>query len=293
MRVTAADEPTTERCLDRLPLFYRALRANPSVGELLTDAALLGCRECGFARGLVVGVEDGHLSAAGSDALADPASDALRRKVLARPIPLLRGTEEGDQVRSPFGGHHGELPSELARALELEQYVIAPIAPEGPVLALLVLDRPEPAVTAVGNLIVRAFAAILAMAYEHVVLKSRVATLSAEIRHCNASTEALVREVLHAPVSLLPASGFGPTQARFDVPMRAIPAELAELFSEAEMRIVALLVEGLSNRQIAAELIVSPETVKSHVRRILRKLDASSRVEAVTRVLRWAEEARS
>ena len=49
-------------------------------------------------------------------------------------------------------------------------------------------------------------------------------------------------------------------------------------------REVALLVErGLTNRQIASELSISERTVENHVRRILKKLDFSSR----TRLAAW------
>jgi NarL family two-component system response regulator LiaR len=53
-----------------------------------------------------------------------------------------------------------------------------------------------------------------------------------------------------------------------------------------ERTVLALMVEGLNNTQIAARLTVSPSTVKSHVSNILSKLGAASRTEAVTLALR-------
>lgn len=52
--------------------------------------------------------------------------------------------------------------------------------------------------------------------------------------------------------------------------------------SERELEVLALLVEGLNNRQIAERLTLSQSTVKFHVSSILGKLGASSRTEAVS-----------
>jgi DNA-binding NarL/FixJ family response regulator len=48
-----------------------------------------------------------------------------------------------------------------------------------------------------------------------------------------------------------------------------------------EQKVLELLARGLSNREIGARLYVSETTVKFHVRNIMRKLEASSRAEAV------------
>jgi NarL family two-component system response regulator LiaR len=56
--------------------------------------------------------------------------------------------------------------------------------------------------------------------------------------------------------------------------------------TEREREVLALMVEGLNNKQIAIKLTVSPSTVKSHVSNILFKLSVVSRTEAVTLALR-------
>ena len=48
-----------------------------------------------------------------------------------------------------------------------------------------------------------------------------------------------------------------------------------------EREVLSLMVRGLNNREIARELVVSPSTVKFHVSRILMKLEATGRTEAV------------
>lgn len=56
--------------------------------------------------------------------------------------------------------------------------------------------------------------------------------------------------------------------------------------TERERAVLALMVDGLNNTQIAAKLTVSPSTIKSHVSNILSKFGVASRTEAVTLALR-------
>ena len=51
--------------------------------------------------------------------------------------------------------------------------------------------------------------------------------------------------------------------------------------SEREQDVLALLAGGLSNKEIAARLNVSPNTVKTHVARLFEKLGARRRTEAI------------
>ena len=59
----------------------------------------------------------------------------------------------------------------------------------------------------------------------------------------------------------------------------AVPAELATAgVSSREMDVLLLLAEGLTNRQIAGRLYLSPRTVEKHVERLLAKTDSPNRV---------------
>jgi len=51
-----------------------------------------------------------------------------------------------------------------------------------------------------------------------------------------------------------------------------------QMLSPREQQVAALICQNYTNRQIAARLSISPETVKSHIRHLLPKLDASSKV---------------
>jgi DNA-binding NarL/FixJ family response regulator len=47
-----------------------------------------------------------------------------------------------------------------------------------------------------------------------------------------------------------------------------------------EVEVLRLLARGLSNKQIAQQLVISPKTAGSHVEHIYRKIDASNRAQA-------------
>jgi DNA-binding NarL/FixJ family response regulator len=56
-----------------------------------------------------------------------------------------------------------------------------------------------------------------------------------------------------------------------------------------EREVLALVATGISNKGIARQLQVSPNTIKFHIAAILDKLDASTRAEAVAAALRNGE----
>jgi DNA-binding NarL/FixJ family response regulator len=61
-----------------------------------------------------------------------------------------------------------------------------------------------------------------------------------------------------------------------------------DMLTSREREILQLLADGMSNADVAGKLFISQETVKSHVRHILAKLEADTRTHAVAIALRDA-----
>jgi LuxR family maltose regulon positive regulatory protein len=64
---------------------------------------------------------------------------------------------------------------------------------------------------------------------------------------------------------------------------QASGGEIFELPTEAKVAVLRLLATDLSTREIGGELFLSPNTVRSHIRAIYRKLGVGSRADAVAR----------
>jgi len=62
---------------------------------------------------------------------------------------------------------------------------------------------------------------------------------------------------------------------------KAVVEEPSALLSDREQEVLACLADGLTTSQIAGRLYISENTVKTHIRHILDKLEASNRTEAV------------
>ncbi|MEN0088044.1 MAG: response regulator transcription factor, partial [Pseudomonadota bacterium] len=100
---------------------------------------------------------------------------------------------------------------------------------------------------------------------------------SAPLDDIRAGMEAVLAGDVWAPADL--------NDGEDDPETKAAMAELASLTPQ-QSRVLAMIAEGLLNKQIAYELSVSEATVKAHVSAVLQKLDVDSRTQAVIKLSR-------
>jgi two-component system NarL family response regulator len=87
----------------------------------------------------------------------------------------------------------------------------------------------------------------------------------------------------HSLISPLMASKL---LVEFNVLSRRVEDEHAPRLTGREIEVLRLVARGMSNKEIAAELVIAENTVKNHVRNILEKLQLRSRMEAAMYAVR-------
>jgi RNA polymerase sigma factor (sigma-70 family) len=68
--------------------------------------------------------------------------------------------------------------------------------------------------------------------------------------------------------------------------LASVESEKMPQLTKREREVLRALSDGLTNEQIGKQLFLSPETVRTHVQKAMRKLEADTRTQAVALALR-------
>jgi DNA-binding CsgD family transcriptional regulator len=183
----------------------------------------------------------------------------------------------------------------FTRSIEVSKtpcYVAAPITPAGRLVGVLYADR-YPTGRMVDELdrdMLWAFAEDFGRIYERVVLIERMRAQHAQINKAFEFAESMMSSLSNAEIELSRTpEGRMPGGDEPELGTPAPPASVEELLTTREAEVLAMMVRGASNAVIAERLIIKEGTVKSHVKHILRKLDAVNRAEAISRYMGRAD----
>lgn len=248
------------------------------------------CRALGFSRALISRVKwsiwvPEVLEVRGGDA---PQAEIFRAFVERNTIPLSHMLMESALVRRGIPVLVTDARADprtykpIVDAAGSDSYVAAPIIPAGRVIGFLHADRygQELPVSTVDRDHLWLFAEHFGLLYERAILVGRLEKQRLELRRrLTSATETIDRlcleEIELARDEVPPEiDARGPVLSRVD-----------DLLTRREREVLELMVRGATNARIAAELVITEGTVKSHVKRILRKLRVHNRAEAVVRYL--------
>ncbi len=290
------------RRLDTLGSVHAALarlRELRTVDAIIARASVEACAACGFDRAVVYRVRGAELIAESFHIVGDSSAAALllefsrdlplkleqeshEREMIRRRIPMC----VHDAMTNPQGFHP------QAEVYDVHSYVAAPIMPEGRVIGFVHADhRMKPRrVDDFDRDALWAFAEGLGFAIERVRLTERLRAQSDELQHLLRRASAVVGDYLDAEVEIVSADGQAGAATRTAEALlaggMAVENEVEAALSRREREVLALVAQGASNAQIAAQLVIADETAKTHVKRILRKLGVNNRVEAAAMWLR-------
>jgi DNA-binding CsgD family transcriptional regulator len=177
----------------------------------------------------------------------------------------------------------------LAATTQARSYVAAPIMPERRVIGFLHADcyMRRRHVDEFCRDVLWMFAQGVGYAFQRTVLSERLHALRAEVGRLTFDITKMTDDLVDAEVEVTPIDRENVAMVRSaDTTFAAGHAPAGSALTRREIDVLRLMATGETNAGIAARLIISEGTVKSHVKHILRKLGAANRAEAVCRYLR-------
>lgn len=270
---------------------FRSFASLPS----LLQGAPQGLHRLGLRRVLFSRVEHGRWIATSSSVVDDP---ELAREMVRvgqeRPGVLTGAMIESEMVRrrtpilvrDPMD--NPRVHPELKQLVQTSAYVSAPVMARGSIVGLLHADEniDTHSVGFFDRDIMGMFAEGLGFAIERTMFYERLQGLRYKLNEHTSAVNDLIDEFVDADVQMM-TSGIEEHHPRRNHYVRELPQmDVGEIgtgsLTRREREVLHHMALGETNLQIASALFVSVGTVKSHVKRILRKLDAANRAEAVS-----------
>lgn len=254
-----------------------------TVEQIFKAGAKAVC-DLGFDRAIVSRLEESMwttevIHVAGDEAWADEILEAGKHA----PQKIVAGLPEQELVRRRRPiivmdvQERAQVHKAVAEVSASRAYVAAPIAPGGEVIGFLHGDRVLHSgdLTAFDRDLLGLFAQGFSFAVERAVLYQDIRNLQTQARAVAATLEAAAsgRYASDEP-------GAAPTSAPITINQHYY---YDSPLTRRELDVLKLMANGDTNQRIARRLVISEGTVKSHVKHVLRKLNAANRAEAVAR----------
>ncbi|MFE7033270.1 LuxR C-terminal-related transcriptional regulator [Streptomyces sp. NPDC057621] len=278
------------RRLDAVEAGLSPLRKLRHPEELLNRACETVLNSCGFDRVMLSRVEGSVWRPWKSRAVTDREPErAFREWMRGVPeIQLDHLTLESEMVRChrpalvTDGEHDPRVHRPLLEASGLRSYVAAPLMPAGRVIGFLHADHASAPVTSLDLDVLWAFTRAFGQLFERTVLLARLGEQRAKVQAAMETLGNVLGDLASAEIELIPRASATASDSRTDrPPVHSSSAALESLLTPRELEVLSLMATGATNDRIAEQLVISNGTVKSHVKRILRKLRAENRGEAI------------
>jgi DNA-binding CsgD family transcriptional regulator len=284
--------------LDALEAGLAPLRWIQDPDDLLCKACEAVVHSCGFDRALLSRVEGSTWRPWKSYAITDrPPERRFRAWMETTPeIPLDHLLLESELVRrhapalvtAPESDPRVYRP--LIEASGLQSYVAAPLMPTGRVIGFLHADYENAVVDELDKDMLWAFAESFGHIFERAVLLRRLRDQREQVHEAMQTVERVLEELASAEIEL---AGRAVQSGASTAPRHLLPglspapgSRIDSLLTPRELEVLTLMATGATNSRIAEQLVITDGTVKSHVKRILRKLRSANRAEAIARYLR-------
>jgi DNA-binding CsgD family transcriptional regulator len=291
-----ADEREQRGCIETLAEISQAIQRLSTVegpAELIRAAPAELCAACKFTRAMISRVRGSlwtpevlHI-VEGADTQGGA---AFKSFVENADIPLAHMLLETDLVRRRIPALVSEPATDprtykgLVEVSRTTSFVATPIMPTRRVIGFMHADRYGGSdVDEIDRENIWIFAEHFGLLFERAVLIDRLTRQRGALRSAFATAAAQVDEIVTSDIEL--TRNEAPTEASLSTMYTNDSSRLAALLTAREREVLELMASGATNALIASQLVVSEGTVKSHVKRILRKLHVGNRAAAVSRYM--------